>query len=95
VTRRQLEQIELTITVEDTGIGMTPEQCSHLFQAFTKSDSSTTRRFGGTGLELTISRSLVALMGASLRVTSHAGIGSTFSYAPCWYPGQRRACACW
>jgi signal transduction histidine kinase len=50
---------------------------------------------GGTGLELTISHRLVALMGASLRVTSHAGIGSTFSYAPCWYPGQRRACACW
>ena len=66
------------ITVEDTGIGMKPEQCARIFQRFEQGDISIGRRYGGTGLGLAISRSLAELMGGSVGVISKPDQGSTF-----------------
>jgi signal transduction histidine kinase/ActR/RegA family two-component response regulator/HPt (histidine-containing phosphotransfer) domain-containing protein len=71
----------LRFSVADTGIGMTPEQMSRLFQAFSQADSGTTRRFGGTGLGLTIARRLVQKMGGEIVVESEPGLGSAFSFS--------------
>jgi CheY-like chemotaxis protein len=65
--------------VADTGIGMTPEQVRNLFQAFTQADASTTRKYGGTGLGLALSRHLCLMMGGDLAATSEYGSGSTFT----------------
>jgi signal transduction histidine kinase len=68
----------LTFLIQDSGIGMTLEQLAKLFQPFVQADSSTTRKFGGTGLGLTITRELARLMGGDVSVTSIPGVGSTF-----------------
>jgi len=79
------------LAVQDTGIGITPEQHQRLFQPFTQADSSTTRRYGGTGLGLVISKQLVELMGGEIRAESKPGIGSTFSVVlPFKPPSQTR-----
>ncbi len=78
---RDDDQLTLQFTIRDTGIGMTPEQTSRLFQAFTQADGSTTRRFGGTGLGLTIARHLVEQMGGTIQVKSEPNVGSEFSFA--------------
>ncbi len=69
----------LRIDVDDTGIGMTAEQCGRLFQPFEQADASTTRRYGGTGLGLRISRKLARLLGGDVVVASEVGRGSRFT----------------
>ena len=72
---------ELLFAVRDTGIGLAPEQAGRLFQPFTQADASVTRRYGGTGLGLTICKKLVELMGGKIGVRSEAGRGSVFWFS--------------
>jgi signal transduction histidine kinase/DNA-binding NarL/FixJ family response regulator len=71
-------QVWVRFEVQDTGIGLSPEQSARLFQAFEQADSSTTRRYGGTGLGLVISRRLVEMMGGRIGVETQLGTGSRF-----------------
>jgi signal transduction histidine kinase/CheY-like chemotaxis protein len=72
-------EVWIVLRVRDTGIGMTREQLSRMFQAFTQADVSTVRKYGGTGLGLTITRHFCRLMGGDVAVASEFGKGSTFT----------------
>ena len=80
VLDRQADSVQLAIAVRDTGIGIAPEHQTRIFSGFTQAEASTTRRFGGTGLGVSISQRLVALMGGELRVDSVPGHGSRFHF---------------
>jgi two-component system sensor histidine kinase/response regulator len=75
-----LEPGQLRISVSDSGIGIAPEAQAGIFEQFTQADQSMTRRYGGTGLGLTIARQLTELMGGSVQLASTPGSGSTFSF---------------
>jgi signal transduction histidine kinase/DNA-binding response OmpR family regulator len=74
------DAVILLFAVRDTGLGLTPDQQKGLFNAFTQADNSTTRKYGGTGLGLALSKQLVACMGGEITVESEAGVGSCFSF---------------
>lgn len=80
---KELSPAQIVFKVSDTGIGMTPEQVDHLFEAFTQADPSTTRRYGGTGLGLAITQRFCRMMSGDIIVESRLGQGSTFTI---WLP---------
>jgi signal transduction histidine kinase/CheY-like chemotaxis protein len=81
---------EVVFSVKDTGIGMTPDQQARLFQAFTQADASTSRRYGGTGLGLVISRRICQMMDGDIAVESQQGKGSVFTVRlPAAVPGRK------
>ncbi len=80
-SERTERDVLLHFRVQDTGIGLAPEQMQRLFKSFSQADTSTTRRFGGTGLGLAISKKLAELMGGEVGVESEPGKGSTFWFS--------------
>ncbi|HIJ86437.1 MAG TPA: response regulator [Desulfuromonadales bacterium] len=95
VSARLLEQHETSvlvrIAVRDTGIGIAAEAVDHIFKPFTQEDGSTSRKFGGTGLGLTISRRLAELMGGTISVESTQGVGSCFTVTLPFLVGRETA----
>lgn len=79
--RRDAQPGRIRFDVIDTGVGITPENCSRLFQPFTQLDNSDRRQYGGTGLGLSISKRLVEAMGGQIAVESRIDVGSTFWFA--------------
>ena len=80
----------IKITVTDTGIGISSEQQSRLFQSFQQAESSTTRKFGGTGLGLTISKNIVEMMDGEIWIESELGKGATFAFTARLQRGEEK-----
>ncbi len=89
--RQEEKRVWLRFSVSDTGIGIPTEQIPRLFGAFTQLDDSTTRRYGGSGLGLSICNHLVQLMGGEIEVRSELGKGSTFTFRLPFAPGKAAA----
>lgn len=87
------QDISVEFSVSDTGVGISEEYQASLFQPFTQEDATTTRRFGGTGLGLTICKKLVELMAGELNVQSKVGVGSEFSVSIPFKKNQSIECA--
>ncbi|HEY8100831.1 MAG TPA: response regulator [Burkholderiaceae bacterium] len=85
------DRIKLEFQVRDTGIGMTPEQSSKLFRAFSQADESTTRKYGGTGLGLSISKGMVELMGGTIGLTSEINRGTAMHFTAWFGKGEEQA----
>ncbi len=85
-----VKHILLNLTISDTGIGMDEEQLAHLYSAFTQGDASITKKYGGTGLGMSIVKRLLDLIGGSIQVASTLGEGTTFTCTiPCQWAPER------
>ncbi|MGD9151494.1 MAG: response regulator, partial [Desulfobacterales bacterium] len=91
LVKKDKSQVTLKFSVQDTGVGMTAEQAAKLFQPFMQADTSTTRKYGGTGLGLTISKRLAEMMGGEIWVESVKDRGSTFSFTATFGLGKEKA----
>ena len=81
----------IKVSVKDTGIGISPEQQAKLFQAFQQAESSTSRKFGGTGLGLVISKNIIEMMGGKIEIDSEIGKGSTFIFTIQLKRGEKKS----
>ena len=90
VKEKRNKDVILCFTVTDSGIGISLEEMGRLFQSFTQADDSVTRKFGGTGLGLTICKHLVEMMGGTIRVESQPGQGSSFFFTGVFGLGEEK-----